>query len=232
MTPVPTRPRAILFDLFNTLIPGGSRDERDKVSHLMAQTLGVDPAALADLVRETFDDRTRGRLGDLHATVTWLAQRLGSDATEADVDVAVQLRLELTRSLHQRTWAIPALVEIRSAGLLCGLVSDCSAETPEMWPDSPLEPYFDALSFSCVTGHRKPAPEAYLVAADELGVRPGECVFVGDGGSSELSGASAVGMRTIRYLPADGGQAESIDAETDWTGEVLADLADLLHVVS
>lgn len=228
----PVRPRAILFDLFNTLIPGGSRNERDKVSQRMAEALGVDPDALADLVRDTFDDRTRGRFGDLRATVIWLARTLGAAPPEADVDAAVQLRLEMTRSLHQQTWAIPVLAEIRRAGLLRGLVSDCSAETPEIWPESPLAPYFDALSFSCVTGHRKPAPEAYLVAADELGVRPEDCVFVGDGGSYELTGAAALGMRTVRYLPADGRPGESIDEDPDWIGESVADLRDLLRIVT
>ena len=225
------RRRAVLFDLFNTLIPGGSRDQRDKTSLLMAGELGVDPIGLADLVRDTFDDRTRGRLGDLSTTVRWLACRLGVDPTAAQVDAAVEFRLGMTRSLHQRTWAIPALTELRQAGVPCGLVSDCSAETLEIWSDSPLAPYFDGLSLSCVTGYRKPAPEAYTTAMKALQVQPEECIYIGDGGSYELKGATALGIRAVRFVPPDALRGESIDEELDWTGEVVTDLVDLLPMV-
>lgn len=191
-------PRAVVFDLFNTMVPGGSREERDLVSHRMAQTLRVDPQALADMIRDTFDERTRGQLGNLRQTVLWLANRLGSTPTEAAVSAAVELRLEMTRRLHHRTWAVPALVQLGRAGTLRGLVSDCSAETPQIWSRSPLAPHFEALSFSCVTGHRKPEPEAYLAAVHQLGVDPQDCLYVGDGGSHELAGASALGFSAIR----------------------------------
>lgn len=59
------RPRAVVFDLFNTLVPGGTRDQRDEVSRQMATHLGVAPEQFADLMRDTFDERTRGRLGGL-----------------------------------------------------------------------------------------------------------------------------------------------------------------------
>lgn len=126
-------------------------------------------------------------------------------------------------------WALPVLERLRAAGLSCGdLVSDCSSETPEMRFESPLATYFDAVSFSCITRHRKPAPEAHLAAVRALEVPPEECLHVGDGGSDELSGASALGMRTVRYAPSDAECGGSIDEELDWTGVVVTDLSDLL----
>ncbi|MDQ2852981.1 MAG: HAD family hydrolase [Actinomycetota bacterium] len=226
------RPRAVLFDLFNTLIPGGSRQERDTVSQVMAQTLGVDPDAMADLVRNTFDDRTRGRLGDLRQTVAWLAARLGGTPSETALAAAVHLRLEMTRSLHRRTWAIPTLVEFARTGTLRGLVSDCSAETPTIWPDSPLAPHFEATSFSCVTGHRKPEPQAYLVAVEQLGVDPQDCLYVGDGGSRELTGAAALGFTAIRFDPPAHLLGDPIDQEHDWYATVISDLSDLIHLLT
>lgn len=228
----PARPKAVLFDLFNTLVPGGTRSERDEVSRRMADVLGVEPDLLADLIRRTFDARTRGRLGDLTETIRWLAGRLGAEPGEDAIAAAVELRLVMTRQLHQRAWALGALDELGRAGFLLGLVSDCSDETPTIWPESQLSAHFGAASFSCVTGHRKPEPESYLVAARELGVEPEECVFVGDGGSHELTGAAELGMRAYRYMPNRTDLADSIDVDDGWTGPTLTDLAQLVPAIS
>ena len=45
---------------------------------------------------------------------------------------------------------------------------------------------------------QKPGPAIYLLAAGRMGARPEDCVFVGDGGSDELAGAKAAGMRTAQ----------------------------------
>lgn len=222
-------PRAVLFDLFNTLIPGGAPAERDAVSRAMAADLGVAPDEFVRLYRRTFDERARGRLGDLHEAIRALARLLGADPSEERVAAAVARRLDFTLSLHGATWAVPALRAIRRAGYRIGLVSDCTAETPLVWQESPLAAYVEATSFSCETGIRKPAAEAYLVAVEGLGVSPTECVYVGDGGSGELTGAAELGMRAVRYLPGDPPDGV-IDGE-EWSGEVVADLEDLLPLI-
>jgi len=68
------------------------------------------------------------------------------------------------------------------------------------WDDSPLAPLFDAALFSCHEKLMKPDAAMYLRATERLGVRPENCLFVGDGGSSEHEGANAVGMRTVLFL--------------------------------
>lgn len=85
-----------------------------------------------------------------------------------------------------------------------------------------------ATSVSCVTGHQKPVAEAYLTATDALGVQPGDCWFVGDGGSRELSGAEALGMTAIRYIPSAGLAGESIDEDAGWEGPTVTDLVDVV----
>jgi len=51
--------------------------------------------------------------------------------------------------------------------------------------------------FSCEVGLAKPDPAIYHLAAARLGVEPAECLFVGDGGSDELSGAGAAAMTPV-----------------------------------
>ncbi len=48
---------------------------------------------------------------------------------------------------------------------------------------------------------KKPAASIYDEALRRLGVSAAETLFVGDGGSNELSGASAVGMKAVLFRP-------------------------------
>jgi len=57
------RSRVIIFDLCGTLLPGGSRLRRDTIAFQMADVLEVDRKKLADVVRDTFDERVRGTMG-------------------------------------------------------------------------------------------------------------------------------------------------------------------------
>jgi len=47
------RSRTIIFDLYGTLLPGGSRLQRDTIAFQMADVLEVDRKKFADVVRDT-----------------------------------------------------------------------------------------------------------------------------------------------------------------------------------
>lgn len=59
--------------------------------------------------------------------------------------------------------------------------------------------YFSAWAFSNEVGHYKPSPQIFEAALTALGVRPGEAVHVGDLRRTDIAGASAIGMVTVRY---------------------------------
>jgi putative hydrolase of the HAD superfamily len=65
------------------------------------------------------------------------------------------------------------------------------------WEESPLAGLFDAEIFSCEVGCVKPEPAIFHKCLDALKLKPGECLFVGDGGSNELIGAKEAGLRTV-----------------------------------
>lgn len=179
----------------------------------------------------TYDERMRGTLGDLRETLAYLARRLGGEPLSERVDRATLRRLTLTRQLLSQTWAIPALAALTAAGVRVGVVSDCSAETPEIWDETPIAPYAHVTSFSCLTGTRKPAPEAYLIATRALQVDPTECVFVGDGGSNELTGAESLGMTTYRYAPTTPEARIIVDPDLNWDGPEIRDLGELKSIL-
>ena len=183
------------------------------------------------LMVETYDARSRGALGGLPETFATVAHRLGAAPPEQAITRAVERRCALTLGLHHETWARPALDALRARGARLGLVSDCSAETPAVWPDSPLAGYFDAVSFSSETGVRKPGAEAYLVAVRALGAEPAECLFVGDGGSHELTGAAALGMRAVRFIPPAEHAGPAIDPDGTFDGPAIGDLSQVLELL-
>lgn len=234
--------RAVLFDLQDTLVPSGHPAEHHAVSRAMGADLGVDPDAFAAAVSETFDERVRGLMADVHHTVRYLARRAGGSPTESQVESAITRLFNYSLSLHAATWALPALKSLRQRGFKLGLVADCSAETVAIWPQSPLADHLDAVSFSCQTGVRKPDSGAYLVAAAALEVPTGECVFVGDGADHELSGAEAVGMRAVRFRARALEELDEavyrvcrddpgFDLDPDWSGPTISDLGELVGMI-
>jgi putative hydrolase of the HAD superfamily len=229
---VDSSPRSIvLFDLFGTLVPGGTQTARDAVSRAVAQDLGVDEERFADDFRATFDDRVCGRLGDLETTLGVLASRFKSRCSQNALRRAAARRLDFTRDLLAATSAVGVLDDLRSAGCAIGVVSDCSAETPALWLDSDLSSRVDAVAFSCVLGVRKPDPRIYLTVTEKLAAQPQECLYVGDGGSSELSGARRLGMRAIWYNDVRGAPIDRPDSEVAWTGEWITDLTQIHDLI-
>ncbi len=165
--------RALLSDLFSTLVPGGEA-ERDAIHEEMAAVLGVDPGAFAREFDATSRERFTGAYGDLPNTLRVITRRAGGNPTDEQVQQATKVRQGLSRRLVD---AVPAgtlatLAELRSAGWRIGLVSNITAHTELQWPASPLPPYFDATAFSTQVGAAKPDPTIYLAACTALDVPP------------------------------------------------------------
>lgn len=218
--------RAVLFDLFNTLVPGGSDGDRTAVNNEIARVLEVDPVAYNRVFFAASHERFVGALGDLAGTIRAIAGRVGGTPSDAQVERAVALRRTLTADLvaavGDRT--LSTLDELRLAGWRLGLVSNVTPETPDRWREGKLPPYFDAVAFSSELGVAKPDPGIYLAACEQLEVQPAECVYVGDGADDELAGATALGMRAIRTT-------EHADTDPSWAGPTVDSLIDVLTVL-
>lgn len=80
-------------------------------------------------------------------------------------------------------------------GLISNVASDFIRESL-LTPDE--QEMFDTFVFSYEEHMIKPDPEIYKLAAERLGVRPEECVFIDDLEPLAM-GAQRVGMKTIVY---------------------------------
>ena len=59
----------------------------------------------------------------------------------------------------------------------------------------------DAILISEAEGLRKPDAAIFCRAAERVGARPGECLFVGDNPEADIFGAHAAGMKTAWFNP-------------------------------
>ena len=108
---------------------------------------------------------------------------------------------------------------------------DCTSEVVELWPSLPYAAVVDAVTFSCEIGRRKPDPAGYRDIARKLGVAPEACVYVGDGSSSELTGAAQVGMTPV-LIETPVGADVRYDAESGWSGRIVTELDELHRLLA
>ena len=140
----------------------------------------------------------------------------------------MQIRREVQESMFTfRPEALPVLRQLRGQGFRIGLLSDCTIELPEAWPRLPVAGLVEAPVFSCLERTRKPDPRLFHKVAAELQAAPEQCLYVGDGGGRELTGAAAVGMRPVLLAGPDWHPHGARDREPDWGGERISSLTEL-----
>jgi putative hydrolase of the HAD superfamily len=225
--------RAVIFDLFGTLIHNFSRSEYRAVLDRMAALLGAPAEEFARAWVATFPERTLGSSATTEDDTARVCRQLHVSPSAARLAAAARLRIDLTRRyLVPRDGALEVLGALRARGLRLGLITDCTAEAPLLWPESPLAPLFDTAVFSCVEHVKKPDPAIYRIACERLGVTPQECLYVGDGSSRELTGARQAGMRPIHLRPPgeDAEDVHRVDVDA-WSGEAVRALAEVLALV-
>jgi putative hydrolase of the HAD superfamily len=228
------RTRAVIFDFFGTLSISPSASARRAGAARIAAVMGISPDVFHDVVISTFSERATGACGDLEHTMRWLARRCGHEPTDEQLVAACAIRRATEAGYVRalRSDAEPTLRQLKRDGFKVGLVSDCTHELPEIWPSLPIAAHVDAVVFSIQIGQRKPHPDLYAAVTGQLGVAPAECVYIGDGGSSELTGATVAGMTAYQLLAADAADAIIYDAESGWHGATIGSLTDVLRIVS
>jgi putative hydrolase of the HAD superfamily len=219
--------------LFGTLIPNFSAGEYRQTVLQMAVILKAPPEAFWERWAALFREGVLGIFPTSEAKIEYICRELGVGANATQISAAARLRYEYeAATMLPRPEAVEVLRDLKSRGLKIGLISDCSAEAPAEWPNTPLAPWFDVTIFSCVVGMKKPDPRIYRMALEKLKIKAEDSLYVGDGSSQELSGAKAVGLTAV-LLKAPGEQHEDvyrIDLE-DWQGQSITSLRQVMNLV-
>lgn len=187
--------RAVCFDLFHTLIDVGRSPGTP--GRYTADILGLDRE---DWNNACFSDAHEiCRPTDYREVVRKLAHSLDPSIPLSLIHEAAEerkARFDYTLC-NIEPGVIDTLLRLRERGYKLALISNASTGEVEAWSKSPLAGYFDSAVFSCHCGHAKPDTGIYQYALEQLAVGAVEAAFVGDGGSNEHAGASAMGMHSI-----------------------------------
>jgi putative hydrolase of the HAD superfamily len=219
---------AVVFDLFGTLVP--AYHHRAVLSQMALVLEAPTEEFIHAFAEDTKVERETGHLGSLEENLRLVCRQLGSLASADQIARAAEVRRGFTRdALRPRPDAITTLQALRSRGIRLGLISDCCEVVPPLWGETDLAPLLDTAVFSCRVGIRKPDLRIYERASTDLGVAPSQCLYVGDGGSNELSGATQSGMRAALLLVEAERAMDPYRPEVDsWRGPVIGSLSEVL----
>jgi len=206
-------PKAVTFDFWNTIAvepaPGSMRDARHAavLAACEANGLDVDADHLAGHVTEVIRDRERAWAEGVHVSPTEGAQRLvaalGLKPEAGEAVAAAFLGAGRRAELSLAPDIGPTLERLRADGLVLGIVCDAGftggAILRDFLASQGLLDHFSGWGFSDEVGAYKPAPRIFEATLAMLGADPATTVHIGDLRRTDIAGARAIGMRTIRY---------------------------------
>lgn len=203
------RPRAVIFDVGNTL----ALPDWPRVTSVSERVAALRVAA-AELQRRMSEvlieaDRTTDFLGDSEPLGPgWEFRRLfrglGLD------DLKVEELAEALAAEHEKKhlWCVlnpdaaHVLEGLKGEGMRLAAISNSPDGSVErMVRDSGAEGYLEFALDSQRVGYAKPDPRIFSEAVGRLGVDAREAVYVGDSYSQDVAGARGAGLSAVLYDP-------------------------------
>ncbi len=193
------RHKAIIFDLYGTLIDNFSIKEYSNMLSDMSRILGIEPGEFIKEWLDSFEIRMLGRLKGPEENIEYICNKKGKKPDRKQIKEAVKIRFHFNGdTIKPRKNYIRTLNRLIELGYKLGLISDCSYETVRSWRKSKLCKILSCAIFSSEIGIKKPDIRIYQIACERLNVKPEQCIYVGDGCSNELTGAANAGMTPIK----------------------------------
>lgn len=99
----------------------------------------------------------------------------------------------------ERPEMVGAVRHLKGRVKLGAITNNVSRDEPAQTRTSGIDlpSLFEVVVESAIVGFRKPEPQIFQIACDQLGIQPNEAVFLDDLGAN-LKGARALGMHTIK----------------------------------
>lgn len=192
-----TAPAACLFDLDGLLLD-------TEPLHGLAWRQAAEHFGLQLPDAELMRLRGRRRLDNARQVIQWIAERVGAPPT---VEELLAVQQPIARRLLPRAAAMEGAPELlrqcQQRRVAMALVTSSSSESLALktaghpWLQL-IEVRIDGDDPALTAG--KPAPDPYLLAAERLGVQPGDCWAFEDSPAGAIA-ASAAGCRVHVLLP-------------------------------
>lgn len=96
--------------------------------------------------------------------------------------------------------SLPLIKELKRRGYKVGIITNgASILQHTKLETSGLLDYLDIAVVSGDLDFKKPNPQIFIYTADKLGLKPEECIYVGDHPINDIQGALSAGMKPIRF---------------------------------
>lgn len=195
--------KAVLFDLFETLVTEFSEGKRiSNRNYDYFELLGLPNEEYKKEWRIRSKARMTGIFPDYPSVIRDILIKRELSYKEESIKFLYEERMREKEIPFReiKPEIIDLLSFLKSRKVSLGLVSNCTEEEVRYWEDSGLSKYFDVAIFSYEVGYAKPDERIYKLACNHLKVDPRESIFVGDGGSDELTGAYNIGLTPIQAM--------------------------------
>ncbi|MBO0811388.1 MAG: HAD family hydrolase [Microlunatus sp.] len=225
----------LLLDFFGTIVDySPSRTEQDySPSYGLLQRLGASLAygdflALGDEIFSAYEERSAGDLSEFamqEPSTVILESALGRPATSGETDAFVASYLQDWNSAVSYPGGMADLLRDLAGRYRLAVVSNTHSRTlvPDHLRALGVAELFDAVVLSIDLGVRKPHPEIYRAALDQLGIDATAALFVGDTYAADYDGPRRLGIRALLIDP---GRSAPVPEQDRLAG--LVDLGDRL----
>lgn len=208
LTPV----EVVTLDFWNTIAtvpPGAMNEARQRAIAVACRSNDVEVEA--ELLIESLEEVglhwerawAEGRHLHPHEAAETLVRSLGVEGAaremvaEAFLGAGREVELELAPGIR------PCLEALREREIRLGIVCDVGFSGGELLREllagAGLLEHFSGWAFSDEVGHYKPSPRIFEAALASLEAEPAAALHVGDLRRTDVAGAGALGMRTVRY---------------------------------
>jgi FMN phosphatase YigB (HAD superfamily) len=202
--------RAVTFDCWGTLITDSDLEGPFgvRVTALVEASDGrLDMEGAEALLRRAWDEHHRSWVGGVQYGAPGMARFCAAELGAEDALLRDRLQEAFEEAgRHGTLEALPGAVDVlatlRDAGIRTALVCDTGL-TPgrvvrDFLSDVGVLPHLEFCAFSNEVGEPKPGAKIFNAALNAISAGPGEAAHVGDLLRTDIHGARAIGMKTVR----------------------------------
>ena len=202
--------KAIFFDFYYTLVRYEPPQEQLEASALKDFGINTDPAMFnrpmmvanefiyQEIAQRPLSKRSR------EETIALYSQFQRIVLKEAGIEPDEKLVLDMLAKMRQFKTklvlfddVVPALNDLKSRGLVLGLISNVERDLTATISELGLPSWLDIVVTSLDAGFSKPQPGIFEEAMRRAGLQPSQAIYVGDQYQVDCVGAHRAGMKGI-----------------------------------
>jgi len=202
--------KAVFFDLYNTLFR--YEPPREALQAKALQDFGIEvtpdalrwPLVIADefiygeIARSSLNQRSKEEQAAIWVEYeSVLLREAGIEADETLIRDLLGKMYQFDARLVLYDDVLPVLADLKSRGLLLGLISNVDRDMTPVLKEVGLLSLLSVVVTSQDAGYNKPHPEIFWEALRRAGVPAAEAIYVGDQHQIDVVGANQAGMKGI-----------------------------------